>query len=251
MKLALVAQYLLGLVLMVLFAFMNANYPDKTWLFFTLYLLVFMGIIFLITGRQARSIFRDIEEIKSGEVLLEANPEEVLRLREKDMDKTQGELAAQVKASLIPFVTMILFIVVFYVPPLRSFFSSIGSSLSTDQRTANFYSFLAMYGAFYVLSLITGLYTRRLQARTGTLTIATKYVITTKGIIVDDRLPVKFPIQGSLKTDTKRKFVEVTLKQQVMGNEVKQRVRLYTPEPSKLASIIKVKGLGEDSLSKV
>lgn len=242
MKHALLLQYLLGLVLMVFFAYMNANYPDKTWLFFTLYLLVFMGIIFAVTGRQAQNIFRDLEEVKKGEVLLQADPDQSLALREKDMEKTQGELAAQLKVTMIPMITMILFLIVFYVPSLRQAFNSIGQMLTQDQKTANFYSFLSMYGLFYLLSIITGLYTRRLQSKTGTLTIATKYMVTTKGIIVDDRLPIKFPLKGTISADNKRKFVEITLTQQVMGSTVKQRIRLYTSEPSKLASLLKEKG---------
>ncbi|MEZ0345693.1 MAG: DUF2208 domain-containing protein [Infirmifilum sp.] len=242
MRHALLLQYALGLVLMIAFAYMNANYPDKTWLFFTLYLLVFMGIIFLVTGRQARNIFRDLEEVQRGETIYQADPDLSLKLREKDVEKTQGELAAQFKASMIPMITMILFLMVFYIPQLREAFSSLGSMLTQDPKTATFYSFLSMYGLFYFISLVTGLYTRRIQAKTGTLTIATKYKVTTRGIIVDERLPVKFPLTGTIATDNKRKFVEIILKQQVMGTEVKQRIRLYTPEPSKLASLLKEKG---------
>lgn len=250
MKLALLAQYLLGLVLMVAFAYMNANYPDKTWLFFLLYLFTFFGIMILITGRQARNIFRDIEEVKKGEVLYSASTEEVLKLREKDMEKTQGELAAQLKLSLLPFLTLFLFLIVFYIPSLRDAFGSLGRALSSDQKVATFYSFLTMYGLFYALSLTTGMYTRRLQAKTGTLNIATAYVVTTKGVLVDERLPIKFPIRGSVTVDSKRKFVELVVKQEVMGSEVKQRVRLYTPEPSRLASLLKgrVAGASEQSI---
>ncbi|AKG38763.1 MAG: DUF2208 domain-containing protein [Infirmifilum sp.] len=243
MRHALLLQYLLGFVLMVLFSYMNAHYPDKTWLFFTLYLLVFMGIIFFVTGRQAQNIFRDLEEVKKGEIIYQADPDQSLKLREKDMEKTQGELAAQFKVSLIPMLTMILFLMVFYIPSFRQFFQNIGNTLTQDQKMAMFYSFLAMYGSFYLISMITGLYTRRVQSKTGTLTIATKYTITSRGIIVDDRLPIKFPLKGSIGTDNKRKFVEITLIQQVMGSQVKQRIRLYTPEPSKLANLLKEKGM--------
>ncbi len=239
MRPALVAQYLLGLVLMVFFAYMNANYPDKTWLFFMLYLLAFMGIIFLITGRQARSTLRDLEEVKSGEKVLEADPLEVLKLRERDVEY-QSELAAQAKVSLVSLLSIITFIVVVSVPPLRGFFDAIGHALAQDQKTATFYSFLALYGTFYVFSLVSGLYTRRLQAKTGSLIIATKYLVTTKGIIVNDSIPVKFPIRGAVVTDSRRKFVEVHLERSYMGTTVKQRIRLYTEEPSKLAGILKL-----------
>ncbi|QOJ79449.1 DUF2208 domain-containing protein [Infirmifilum lucidum] len=239
MRLTLMVQYLLGLVLMVLFAYMNANYPDKTWLFFMLYFLAFMGIIFLVTGRQARSMLRDLEEVKGGEKVFEADPQEVLKLRERDMERTRSELAAQAKVSLVPLASMIVFILIVSVPSLRGFFDSVGHMLAQDQKTATFYSFLAMYGTFYAFSLVTGLYTRRLQAKTGALRIATKYLVTTKGIVVDDSIPVKFPIKGTVVTDSRRKFVEVHLVQTYMGTTVKQRIRLYTEEPSKLAGMLK------------
>ena len=77
-------QYGLGAALMVVFAYMSANYPEHTGLFFTLYFVVFLGVLLLLTGRQARGILRDIEQVSRGEVIYEAPSAEVVKLREKD-----------------------------------------------------------------------------------------------------------------------------------------------------------------------
>ncbi|ABL78247.1 DUF2208 domain-containing protein [Thermofilum pendens] len=239
MSRALILQYLLGLVLMVLFAYMNANYPDKTWLFFILYFTAFMVIMMVVTGRHARSVLRDLEEVKSGEILYSSKPDEVLKLREKDFQLTQPELMAQFKASMIPLLSLVVFILVFYIPGFREFFTGLGKSMALDEKTANFLSFLALYGFFYAFSLATGLYARRLQSKTGSLIIATSYTVTSKGIIVDERTPVKFPWKGDIIVDSRRKFVQLNITQQIMGTSITQKIRLYNPEPSKLANILK------------
>jgi len=232
-------QYGLGAALMVVFAYVNANYPEHTGLFFVLYFLVFMGVLLLLTGRQARGILREIEQVSKGEVIYEVPASEVAKLREKDFENTRPELAAQAKYAMMPFLIILLFLTLYSLPWVRDTFLSIGESLTQDVKLANFLSFLTFYGVFYVLSVVVGTLARRSQSRTGTLQIASKYRVTSRGIIIDDRLPIAFPIKGRMTVNTRRKFVELELEQQIMGSKVKQRVRLYNPEPSKLAALLK------------
>lgn len=239
---AIAFQYLLGIALMVLFAYVNAMFPEQTGLFFILYFTVFMGILFLVTGRQARGILRDIEYVNKGAPVYEAPRDEVLKLRERDFQYTRPELSAQMRYAMLPLLSMIIFLVVYSVPQLREAFMGIGPSLTPDERLANFFSFLALYGFFYAASVLVGLYARRAQARMGTLSIATTYRITSAGLLVDERLPVKFPIAGRVVVNTRRKFVEIEMEQSIMGSRVKQRIRLYHPEPSKLAALLKAHG---------
>jgi uncharacterized membrane protein len=235
----LLLQYGLGVALMVVFAYMNANYPEHTGLFFTLYFVVFLGVLLLLTGRQARGILRDIEQVSRGEVIYEAPSAEVAKLREKDFENTRPELAAQVRYAMLPFLAILLFLIVYSLPWARNAFLNLGRSVTEDAKLANFLSFLAFYGVFYVFSVATGILARRFQSRTGTLQIASKYKVTTRGLLVDDRLPIAFPVKGRITVNSRRKFVELELEQQVMGSRVKQRVRLYSPEPSKLAALLK------------
>ncbi|MEM0377618.1 MAG: DUF2208 family protein [Thermofilum sp.] len=239
---AIALQYLIGIVLMVMFAFISAMFPEQTGLFFILYFAVFMGILFLVTGRQARGILRDIDYVSKGALVYEAPRDEVLKLRERDFQYTRPELSAQMKYAMLPFLSIVLFLVIYSVPQTRELFMGIGSSLTRDERLASFFSFLALYGFFYAASTLIGLYARRVQARVGTLSIATTYRITSAGLIVDERLPVKFPIEGRVVVNTRRKFVEIEMEQSVMGSKVKQRLRLYHPEPSKLAALLKTRG---------
>ena len=232
-------QYGLGMALMVIFAYVNANYPEHTGLFFTLYFVVFMGILLLLTGRQARGILRDIEQVSKGEVIYEAPSTEVAKLREKDFENTRPELAAQAKYAMLPFLAILLFLVMYSLPWVRDYFLNLGRSFTDDAKLANFLSFLMFYGVFYIFSVATGIAARKFQGKTGTLQIASKYKVTTRGLLVDERLPIVFPVKGRITVNSRRKFVELELEQQVMGTRVKQRVRLYNPEPSKLAALLK------------
>lgn len=237
-----IVQYLIGIILVVLFAFINAMFPEQTGLFFLLYFVMFMGLIFLITGRQARGILRDLDHINRGVLIYEAPRDEILKLRERDFQHTRREISAQMKYAMLPFLSMILFLVIYSVPQIRELFMGIGSSLTQDKQLASFFSFLSLYGFFYAFSVSLGLYARRAQARVGALSVATTYRITSAGLIVDERLPVRFPIKGRVIVNTRRKFVEIETEQSVMGSKVKQRLRLYHPEPSKLASLLKSYG---------
>jgi len=243
MNRALLLQYLIGLVLLVVFAFLNANFPQYTSWIFLLYFIALMSIMFVLMGKQTQTLLKDLDEIKKGETLYKSNMEEVVKLREKDLQNTQPELMGQFKATLVPFFSLLVFIFVFYIPQVRDFFFQAGRMLApVDTKMASFFEYLFLYGFFYVISLISGLYTRRLQAKTGTLVIATNYVVTSKGVIVDERMPIKFPLKGNIVVDSRRKFVELETVQQVMGSTVKQRIRLYASEPSKLANLLKTYG---------
>jgi uncharacterized membrane protein len=240
MSKALVLQYLIGVVLLVVFAFLNANFPGYTSLIFILYFVALMLVMFVLMGRQTRGLLKDLDEVKSGEVLYRSDTSEVLKLRERDLQNSQPELMAQFKASMIPFASLLILILVFYIPQLRDFFLQLGKVLApANEKMASFFEYLLLYGFFYIVSLVSGFYARRLQSKTGTLVIATSYTVTSKGVVVDERMPVKFPLKGNILVDSRRKFVQLETLQQVMGTTVKQRIRLYSPEPSKLASLIK------------
>lgn len=242
---ALAAQYILGVALLLLFAYVNAMFPEYTTAFFILYFAAFMGILLVVTGRQAKGILKDLEYVSSGALIYEAPRDEVLRLRERDFEYTRPELSAQVRIALLPFLLIIAFFVLYSLPQVRNFFAALASSLTPSRNLALFLSFVMLYGLFYVASVLSGLYSRRLQARVGTLSIASTYKITSNGLIVDDRLPVKFPIKGRVVVNARRKFVEIEMEQRVMGSTVKQRLRLYHPEPSKLAALLRAGGSRE------
>lgn len=239
---ALALQYIVGIALMVLFAYINAMFPEQTGLFFALYFFAFMGILFLITGRQAKGILRDIDYVNRGTLVYVAPRDEVLKLRERDLENTRPEISAQMKYAMLPLVSVILFFAVYSIPQIREALMGVGHAITPDTKLAAFFSFLTLYGVFYLASILIGTYSRRAQARVGTLSIATTYRITSQGLVVDERLPLKFPIQGRVTVNTRRKFVEIETEQSVMGMKVKQRLRLYHPEPSKLAALIKTQG---------
>lgn len=232
-------QYLIGIVALVFFAYVNSYFPQYTTQFFIAYMVVMMLIMMAVMGRQAGKIFEAMQDIQRGEVLYKVGKTTVAKLKEKDFVKLKEELSAQWKTMIYSFLPILIALFIFTIPQLRNPIMSLGALIYGEGQMATFVSFLILYGIFYVISIPTTIISRRKQSKEGTLTIANEYVVTDKGIVVDNRLPIAFPIQGEVKTNNKRKFVEIQATQSYMGATVKQRIRLYTPEPSKLARIIK------------
>ncbi len=234
-----VTQYLIGIVAIVFFAYINSYFPQYTFQFFIAYMVVMMLVMFAVMGKQAGKMFEAMQEIQRGETIYRIEQATIAKLKEKDFHKLKEEMSTQWKTMMLSFIPLLLVITVFSIPQLRDAVMSIGRSIYGEGQMATFVSFLFLYGIFYVISVPMTIINRRKQAKEGTLTIANSYIVTDKGIIIDNRLPIQFPIEGEIKTDNKRKFVEIHAKQSYMGTSVKQKIRLYTPEPSKLARIIK------------
>lgn len=234
-----ITQYLIGIVAIVFFAYINSYFPQYTFQFFIAYMVVMMLVMFAVMGKQAGKMFEQMQEIQMGEPLYKIEQTTIVKLKEKDFAKLKEEMSAQWKNMMTSFLPILVVLAIFTIPQLRDTVMSIGQSIYGEGQMATFISFLFLYGIFYIISIPMTLVNRRRQAREGTLTIANQYIVTDKGIIIDNRLPIKFPIEGEIKTDNKRKFIEIHTKQSYMGTTIKQKIRLYTPEPSKLARIIK------------
>ncbi len=239
MNKVLAAQYALGIVAMVVFAYISSYYPQYNTEMIIAYFVLMMVMMFALTGKQAGQLMRDMQEIQAAEVVYKVKRETSAKLKEKDYAKLKEEMAGQWKSMLVGFAPLIALLLVFYVPQLRDMFFSIGGMFTEDKQLANFISFLILYGIFYMVSMPLSLINMRRQAKQGTLNVANEYVVTEKGILVDNRLPIKFPVPGKVEVNNKRRFVEVHTTQQTMGMKVKTKVRLYTPEPTKLARIIR------------
>ena len=239
MSRALVAQYVLGVLAMVLFAYVSSYYPQYNMEMMVAYFVFLMLIMFAFTGKQAGQMMRDLQEIQAGEVVYKARKETVAKLKEKDFAKLREEMSGQWKMMLVGFLPLLIIILVFYVPPMRAAVFSLGWYFTDDKQLANFISFLILYASFYVFSVPFSIYSMGRQAREGALSVAGEYVVTDKGILVDNRLPIRFPLKGKVEVNARRRFVEVHTTQSTMGMEVKTRVRLYSPEPTKLARTLK------------
>ncbi len=239
MNKVLAAQYVLGIVAMVVFAYISSYYPQYNTEMIIAYFILMTLMMFALTGKQAGQLMRDMQEIQAAEVVYKVRKETSAKLKEKDFAKLKEEMAGQWKSILVGFVPLIALIMVFYIPPLRDAFFSLGGLFTEDKQLANFISFLILYGIFYVVSVPLSLINMRRQARHGTLNVANEYVVTEKGILVDGRLPIRFPLPGKVEVNNRRRFVEVHTIQETMGMNIKTKVRLYTPEPAKLARILR------------
>jgi len=236
------AGYVLGLVSMILFAYITSFYPQHSWTFFIIYFILMMAFTFATTGRSASRTIRDLEYVKGGTKLLEAKKHTVQKAKLNDPMLVQ-ELKGQSALLLLSFVPVAVFMAIVLVPGLRD---AIMNGLSgyfrgMGERMSLFLSYLVFYLLFYITSLGTSLITRVYYSRQGgMLVIPSTYTVTERGIIIDGRTPITFPLKNSdLRVDQERRFVEVRVRAPLSGGAPVSRLRLYHPQVMQLYKILK------------
>lgn len=233
-------NYVLSAALVFLFAYINSYFPGLQSLLIFLYIAVVMGITMFFTGRSARKTIRDIEYILGGSVLHKADRELVAKLKNKDLLLLSQELKGQGVLLLTMILPIIIFLVLVMTPAPREFFQALSKSLGTTGREATFFSFVLFYfslfGVSILFSQINRLYYKK---RGGMLLIPSEYVITDRGIVLDNRTPVLFPINRNVvKVNSKRRFVELESSVGQAGSRMSSRVRLYATSPRKIYDLI-------------
>jgi len=237
--------YVLGIAAMIFFAYMTTYMPEMLSTLFIAYIGVVMAITFLLTGRSVKKIIEDIEYIQEGKKLFSAKKETVEKLRMMDMPLLKNELKGQGLIFAIYFLPIILVIALIFFPQLRtgmiSTLETYVKGYTADEHIARFAAYLGFYFTFYVVSILTLLANRLYQGRGegGMLVIPSTYVVTDRGVILDERTPVKFPFRGEVKVNEKRKYVELLVESTGQpGSPQKVKYRLYTRQPRHLYEII-------------
>ncbi|RLF08265.1 MAG: hypothetical protein DRJ64_01395 [Thermoprotei archaeon] len=243
-----VLNYIIGLVLMIVFAYINAYYTQYSSLLIIAYFVVMGAIMFIFTGRSASKMLREIEEVRTGNVLVRVDKEGGEKIKLKDIRILSEELKEQGKLTLVSLATFGIVFVFFFIIP-RGFFLSIAQMLTTDMNTAVFISYIFFYLLLYLLSisssLITWFYSKKQK---GFLMVPSTYIVTDRGIVVDRRMSIKFPLDKSkIILDSKRKYVEISVSSSQAGATMESRIRLYYLKPKELYDIIMRHCLSEES----
>lgn len=227
---------LLSIALLVVFAYLSSHFPQHLGTFFIAYFIVAMAATLFVGGRAASSLIRDFEYVKRGRVLLSVSREEVDKLRSRDK-ALNDELRRQ---SLLMFPQIVAFFVTFvilFVPHVRDFiiiyFKNLFMNFFFDDKIANFIAFLLFYSIFMLIFQISALYSKKgIEKIGGKLEVPLFYVVTENGLLLEERLPLKVPLNIlDIKVDTRRRFVEFKVKSHLGGLS---RYRLYFEEPRTL-----------------
>lgn len=237
-------NWLASVALLVLFAYMSTYFPEHLGTFMLIYIFAMLAVTFAIAGRSARAIFRDLEYVRTGKLLLSVSSEEIAKLKTKDRDLNR-EMNEQVRATLPQLLAPFVFMLVLLVPAAReSALQSLGSLLRPLSLSANaqrFLTFLLFYGlltlVLYTITYASGKYLEHIGGR---LEIPSFYLVTDRGLILEGRTPIKAPIKAlGMKVDTRRKFIELRVKTHVSVGGGASRVRLYCEDPRKLEAYLK------------
>mgnify|MGYP000330093238 CR=1 FL=1 len=236
-------SYVLGIAAMVAFAYMTSYYPEMLSTFFIAYMGVVLLATLLITGKSASRLVKDLEYVSAGRKIFSAKKDTVNKLKLLDSENLAKELKGQSVLALLYIIPLIVFFAVVFLPGAREgiigVFRGLFGGFIADEHLLSFMSYLAFYFLFFLFSLCTTLLSR-VTYRTlgGMLIVPQKYLVTDRGLILDDRTPLKFPLKDALlKLDERRRFVEITVKSSAQGTGT-VRYRLYTRQPQGLYSLL-------------
>lgn len=236
---------MVSLTLLVVFSYVSSNHPEFSSWFFIIYMVAMLIITTAIAGRSAATLLRDAEFVKSGKPLLTVSKEEATRIRAKDRE-LEKELSKQAKPLIVQPLVLFVLLFVFMVPGLRdtlvTSLSGIFFSFLQNQRLQLFIAFTVLYGTFMAVSYLANYaINKSLQKMGGRLEVPAYYTLTDKGLILEDRLPLKAPLNvEEIKVDTRRRYVEIKLKSLPAAGGSTGRIRLYTDNPRELENRLRI-----------
>ena len=243
-------NYALSILLMAAFAYITAYFQQYATLIFIAYFVLVILVMLVTTGRSVSKIVKDIEFIQGGERLIEVKSEVVKKLKARDPFIAE-ETKHQAVSSVISLLPLLVIMAIALVGQLREALlggaRSLLESFVRDERLLTFGAWFCFYLMFFVVAQGSHLISRAYGKIRGIkpLSIASSYVVTSRGVVVDNRLPLKFPLEGSKITlDAKRKFVEVEVGPEALGPQARgtSRIRLYSPNPRELYEVLKRRG---------
>ncbi len=255
-------QWIMTIVTMTAFAFFSVYLPPEmqSWMFLA-YMLVFFGIYMAMAGLGTKKILQDIEYVSKGKLLYEADKKEVFKVKAKDSRLTE-ELKEQTKQSMAQFLPMMIYLSIFifiiYVPSIRETLITLPyerlKPVIGDDKLSRFAAYLLFYFILMAIQLVPlRLLSGRGTFRGSQLLMPSKYRVTDRGIIMDDRMAIRFPLLlKAIRVNRSRRFVEIKLRN-LPGTPTAQtgevRLRLYTNKVEDLAEILKSRASLEDSLT--
>ena len=208
-----------------------------------------MGLTMIFTGKQTGKTIRDLEYILKGNKFFEADSTKILKLKERDKIFLKKETGSEWITTAALFLPMIILLILFFIPSLRSLFLfSVTSFLEPslhDTNLSRFFAFLAFFGLFivvsYVPSKIINIYYKS-QNKPYYL-IPSHYIVTDRGIVINRTTPLKFPLKAkAIKSQGSRRLVDIIGVKNFpnpVGGDREIVIRLYCDEPKKLAELLR------------
>lgn len=232
---------LLSVALLIIFAYLSSHFPQYLWTFFMAYFIVALAATLLMGGRAASALVRDLEYVKKGKLVLSVGRDEVIRLKSRDRslnDELRKQTLLMVPQLLIFSITFLILIFENIRSSIIIFLRNLLSSFIPNENILVFLSFLLFYGIFTLIFQISSLYSRKeMEKIGGRLEVPLFYAITENGLLLEERIPIRAPLNISeVKVDTRRRFVEFKAKSQMGGAS---RFRLYFEDPRTLESHLK------------
>lgn len=233
------ATHVVVLALLVLLAVTNVYYPQYTFLT----LLAFMGFITIVvyaglrSSRKPPKLFDVVaDEVRRGDMLLEVDNDEVVKLLEKDFILME-EVRKQSYRSLIESSSIILVFVWYF-----AFFYFILPIFVNADAFTRFAVYLVGYLIPYVGYVASDIIPRK-AGRTLTYVLRGYQVYDTGIISSSQYIVIKFPLSKEyvVREHSRRKCVELTKKYKSYN----VRFLLYAKNLPKLAEIISTYGRAE------
>jgi len=243
-------QYVLNIVLLEVFVIVSSFVPQYSGMFFIVYFIAIMVVVVFFTGKSARKILRELEELMDAEVLFRARKETIAKLRARDRGY-EKEMGGQAKYQIGYLLLLSFFIFLFSNQSLRSYIAYIAEGIvgKEDVIMLNFIQYQLLYTLFFLLSFVgfrfLGKYSK--GGPTPSLMVPSSYIITSRGIILEDRLPLSFPLKvKNCKINSSRRFLELEFERHplqsgmtMMASTGSFKVRLYAPNPKEVWNIIR------------
>jgi len=241
--------YIISIVAMIFFAYITTYFQQYVSMIFIGYFVLMMIIMMIAAGRSASKILEEINYIQEGEKIITISKETINKIKEKDPLVFEEE-KSQYYTSLITMIPLLAIMVILFFKGVREGIlnevRSFVGNFVTDEQFALFASWLVFYFMFFIIAqgsyFIGRLYSK--VKKTVPLTVAASYTITDKGLIIDNRLPLKFPLKNAkIFLNTKRKFVEIEVKGLKIaapgGQQQTSKIRLYSHNPKEVYEILK------------
>ncbi|RLE56042.1 MAG: hypothetical protein DRJ40_06440 [Thermoprotei archaeon] len=239
MKLPVLKRYGTTLMTLLAIAFFSAVLPPNlSWLL----IIPFIAFMVFTMGRGAVRTAKQILEVSKGRKLLEYGREELDEVKKYDPFLLE-DLRKQTTILLVSLVPLAVIFLYFYLVNTLGVIAHLMKSFTSaldNEILGKFLTYLVIYGTMFLISVTISTLSMRRVAKEGTLLIPSKYVITTSGIVIDDRFSLSFPLQCDVVViSRRRRFVELHVKSAAtFGMQTKQRIRLYAKRPDDLWNLL-------------
>gem|GEM_PF-1141365 len=247
-------QYLISIGVMQLFVIFSTYFPEYFFYFFITYTILMTVVLVIYVGRRAKPLIKDLETVMQGRAIYKVKREELQEIMLKDPEYLEV-MRKKLKVGVIQWVFFMISLAIFLTPYLREGLrygittmllhslkgKQIPYILGGVEKLSLLVSYELLYMSFMLIALMMSRIAKILMRDRVGVIIPNTYTLTDRGIVIDNRIPLKFPIEIINYRIKRRKYLEIELKEQI-GREFMQptrRIRFYSKSPGKLWTLIR------------